>query len=293
LSDEWDFYFARVNDAVSSIFVDLGIRPDVPVETRPWLLWVWVKLQSPNPDGLSTSDEAPKLNAIGEALDATVSATCGAQLVGRITGNSRREFYFYAAEPGELTASVANAMKVFAEYTYETGSTFQPEWEQYLMLYPSETNLERMKNRRVLEALAEQGDSHTIPRKVDHWLYFGDEASRAACRETLAAIDFAVEDEGMAEEDGGLQSLIDADLRFHRAVLKAAHNPYLEMVLDPVMSTFLQQIKLSNSFNPGLDMHRHIFIEIRERNSVGARQAVRRLMKSTLEDSRRALKNIP
>ena len=26
LSDEWDFYFARVNDAVSSIFVDLGIR---------------------------------------------------------------------------------------------------------------------------------------------------------------------------------------------------------------------------------------------------------------------------
>jgi len=203
LSDEWDFYFARVNDAVSSIFVDLGIRADVPVESRPWLLWVWVQLQAPNPDGLSTSDEAPKLNEIGEALDATISATCGAQLVGRITGNSRREFYFYAAEPGELTASVANAMKVFAEYKYETGSTFQPEWEQYLMLYPSETNLERMQNRRVLEALAEQGDAHEIPRKVDHWLYFGDEASRAACRETLAAIDFAVEDEGMVEEGVG------------------------------------------------------------------------------------------
>ena len=44
LSDEWDFYFARVNDAVSSIFVDLGIRDDVPIETRPWLLWVWVQL---------------------------------------------------------------------------------------------------------------------------------------------------------------------------------------------------------------------------------------------------------
>ena len=168
MSDEWDFYFARVNDAVSSIFVDLGIRADVPVESRPWLLWVWVQLQAPNPDGLSTSDEAPRLNEIGEALDATISATCGAQLVGRITGNSRREFYFYAAEPGELTASVANAMKVFAEYKYETGSTFQPEWEQYLLLDPSETNLERMQNRRVLEALAEQGVAHEIPRKVDH-----------------------------------------------------------------------------------------------------------------------------
>ena len=202
MSDEWDFYFARLNDAVTSIFVDLGIRDDVPVETRPWLLWVWVQLLAPKPDGLATNEEARRLHEIGEALDSLVSATCGAQLVARITGNGRREFYFYAAEPGELTPSVATAMKPFAEYKYETGSTFQPEWEQYLSLYPSETNLERMQNRRMLEALAEQGDVHEVPRKIDHWLHFADEASRTACRETLRAIDFALEDEGMSEEEG-------------------------------------------------------------------------------------------
>ena len=68
LSDEWDFYFARVNDAVSSIFVDLGIRPDVPIEKRPWLLWVCVQLLAPKPDGLATNEEARKLHEIGEAL---------------------------------------------------------------------------------------------------------------------------------------------------------------------------------------------------------------------------------
>jgi DNA-binding FadR family transcriptional regulator len=73
-------------------------------------------------------------------------------------------------------------------------------------------------------------------------------------------------------------------------VMRAAHNSYLELVLDPVMSVFLQQIKLTN-FNTGLDMHRHIFNEIQTRNPIGARQAVRRLMKSTLHDSRKALKN--
>ena len=26
MSDDWDFYFARVNGAVSSIFVDLGVH---------------------------------------------------------------------------------------------------------------------------------------------------------------------------------------------------------------------------------------------------------------------------
>jgi hypothetical protein len=203
LSDEWDFYFARVNDAISSIFVDLGIRADVPIEKRPWLLWVWVVLQAPKSDGLATNEEARSLHEIGEALDSMVSATCGAQLVGRITGNGRREFYFYAAEPGELPVAVENVMKAFASYKYETGSTFQPEWDQYQMLYPSETNLERMQNRRLLEALAEQGDVHELPRKIEHWLYFGDEASRTACRETLVAIDFAVEDQGVSEEEGG------------------------------------------------------------------------------------------
>jgi hypothetical protein len=202
LSNEWDFYFARVNEAVSSIFVDLGIRADVPIEKRPWLLWAWVLLQAPKPDGLATNEEGRTLHEIGEALDSRVSATCGAQLVGRITGNGRREFYFYGTDPGELTASVASVMKEFPVYEYESGSTFQPEWDQYLTLYPSATNLERMQNRRMLEALALQGDAHQVPRKVEHWLYFADEATRNACRDTLVAIEFAVEDEGMSEEEG-------------------------------------------------------------------------------------------
>lgn len=117
-------------------------------------------------------------------------------------------------------------------------------------------------------------------------------ASLAAVRATaedLREIESALQE--MEDEGDGLASTIDADLRFHRAVMRAAHNPYLEMVLDPVMSVFLQQIKLTNSFHPGLEMHRHIFEQIQGRNAVGARQMVRRLMKNTLEDSRKVLKS--
>ena len=118
-------------------------------------------------------------------------------------------------------------------------------------------------------------------------------ASLAAVRATpddLKEIEDALR--GMAENTRDLKNTIEADMRFHRAVMRAAHNPYLEMVLDPVMSVFLQQIKLSDSFSTGLEMHRHIFIQIRERNPIGARQAVRRLMLRTLEDSRKALDNL-
>lgn len=202
MSDEWDFYFGRVNGAVSSIFVDLGIRPDAPMEKRPWLLFVFLPLQSPTAEGLSSNSEGPRLNEVGEALDAHVSVACGAQLVGRITGAGRREFYFYGEEPGPLDEAVSQAMKAFGEYQHESGSTFEPEWNQYVnLLYPSGTNLQRMFNRRVLEALAERGDSHETPRQVDHWLEFPDEDARAACRDTLVAIEFKVESEFPSEED--------------------------------------------------------------------------------------------
>jgi Family of unknown function (DUF695) len=113
LSDEWDFFFASIGDAVVSIFVDLGIRPEVPIESRPWLLWVHVDMHSPRPDGLSSGEEAPKLKEIGDAIDATVSALCGAQLVARVTGSGKREFYFHAAEPGPLDEAASQAMKAF------------------------------------------------------------------------------------------------------------------------------------------------------------------------------------
>jgi hypothetical protein len=203
LSDDWDFYFARVDGAVSAIFVDLGVRPQVPLEKRPWLLWVFVTLKSPNAEGLSSNDEAPVLQGIGEALDANISATCGAQLVGRITGSGRREFYFYGEEPGPLDEAVRSAMKPFEGYEQDCGSALQPDWDHYVdLLYPSDTNLQRMFNRRVLQTLAEQGDVHETPRQVDHWLEFAGEEARAACRDTLTAIDFKVEDEFHSEESG-------------------------------------------------------------------------------------------
>jgi GntR family transcriptional regulator, galactonate operon transcriptional repressor len=114
-------------------------------------------------------------------------------------------------------------------------------------------------------------------------------ASLAAVRATEADL-AGIEQALMGMESGGtLEEAIAADVEFHRAVLRAAHNRYLEMVLDPVTSVFLQQIKLTNTATMGIKLHREIFEQIRERNPVAVRQAVRRLMKTTLEDSRRVL----
>ena len=115
---------------------------------------------------------------------------------------------------------------------------------------------------------------------------------------SLAAVRATAED--LEEIDSALQAMKEAsefdhsvtvDLRFHRAVMHAAHNRYLEMVLDPLVEVFLQQIKLTVSLSTACEFHRNILVQIQSRNPIGARQAVRRLMKLTLADCRNALKD--
>jgi GntR family transcriptional repressor for pyruvate dehydrogenase complex len=111
-------------------------------------------------------------------------------------------------------------------------------------------------------------------------------AAVRATEEDLAAMELALDqmDKGANDEE-----VTEADLRFHLAVSQAAHNPYFEMVLEPLTAVFIQQIQLTNSYNVGVDAHRQVALEIRKGNPVGARQAVRRLMRSTMDNARTAL----
>jgi GntR family transcriptional repressor for pyruvate dehydrogenase complex len=86
-----------------------------------------------------------------------------------------------------------------------------------------------------------------------------------------------------------VEEIIEADLRFHLAVAKSAHNRFFEMVIDPITQVFIQQIKLTDSFSLGLELHRQIYEQIRRGDPVGARQAVRRLMRSTGEHAQAAI----
>jgi GntR family transcriptional repressor for pyruvate dehydrogenase complex len=113
-------------------------------------------------------------------------------------------------------------------------------------------------------------------------------ASLAAVRATEADLDeIEAALSGMASRDP--ERAAEADLRFHQAVARAAHNPYFEMVIEPLTKVIVQQIQLTDSYVIGLDLHRSVYLAIRRRNAVAARQAVRRLIQRTLEDTRRAL----
>jgi regulator of RNase E activity RraB len=180
MPDAWDFYFARVNGALASLFVDLGIRRSVPDPQKPWLLWAWVYFRQPREDGLSSAEEAPRLFQIEDALTKSVEGTTQARLVGRITTAGRREFYFYGARTDGFQEAVVNVLKGFPDYRFDLGNKRDPAWSQYLeVLYPTPRAYQQIQNRRVIEALEKQGDPLTAPRPVSHWAYFPSAEKRA------------------------------------------------------------------------------------------------------------------
>ena len=179
MSDNWDSYFCNVNDALSSIFVDLGLRATAPDPLRPHLLWIWVPMRAARDDGLSSSAEAPTLSEIEDALAAALERACDAVLAGRVTGAGRREFYFYGRDADGFLEAVRNVFAKFEEYAPEAGDQLDAEWSHYLgVLHPSPRELQQMSNRRVIEALAKHNDVLTTPRPITHWIYFANATDR-------------------------------------------------------------------------------------------------------------------
>lgn len=179
MEDDWNSYFCKVNDSLASIYLNMGLMQDAPMLSKNWLLWVWVYFNQPRPDGLSSSDEAPVLFKIEDKLNEQMKTQFGAILSGRITTEGRREFYFYGEHNNGLADCVASVLGAFNDYEFDCGSQEDTTWNQYLnVLYPSEEELQKMKNRDVLEILERQGDIHTVVREVSHWFYFQTAAQR-------------------------------------------------------------------------------------------------------------------
>jgi uncharacterized protein (TIGR01619 family) len=200
MTENWRSYFCNVNDSLASIFVNLGLRNDVPILSKPWLLWVWVYFRSHRPDGLSDGNEAPEIFRIEDAITLELSRSCGTILSGRVTTEGRRELYFYGETRTGFSKVVAKEMSDFEGYKFDIGEQEDALWEQYLnVLYPSAEDLERIKNRDLLDVLEQKGDVLTAARDVEHWMYFASEASRASFRKAAVEAGFRIASESQLE----------------------------------------------------------------------------------------------
>jgi regulator of RNase E activity RraB len=197
----WASYFANVNSKLASLALDLDLRGQAPIKDKTQLLWVWVYLRSPRPDGLSDNSEFDTLAAIEDGLAQALGSACNAVQAGRITSDGHREFYFYGADSIKFDASVSLVMKDFLQYKYSSGNQDDSQWKQYLnVLYPSEEDFERIKNGDVLVTMMKHGDTLEAVRDVHHWIYFHTLAQRQFYALKVKELGYSIEAES---EDHG------------------------------------------------------------------------------------------
>jgi uncharacterized protein (TIGR01619 family) len=180
MAEDWDIYLCEVNDKPASIFLNLALGSKAPMRDKSYLLWVWIHLRSPRADGLTDGSEFNTLSAIDKELTKRLASACKAIQAGTITTDGRREFYLYGRSIKDFDRAVTEAMAKFPQYKFDSGSKEDAQWQQYFeVLYPSDEDLQLMKNQRVLEVLEQHGDRLEPIRDVHHWIYFHTPADRS------------------------------------------------------------------------------------------------------------------
>jgi hypothetical protein len=203
MAKDWDFYLCRVDDKPASIFLDLALARDAPFGDLPHMAYVFVSMNAPRPDGLSSKEEFDTLAAIEDALEQGLCTDFSTRYVGRNTSAGRRDFFYYTGRESGWKDRVAAVMRSFPAYDVDYGARSDPEWETYFrFLYPAPADHQRIMNRRVCFNLEKHGDALAKEREIDHWAYFPNAAARSAFVARAVELGFEWREDRNAEKAG-------------------------------------------------------------------------------------------
>jgi hypothetical protein len=192
--EDWDSYLLRVDDKPASIYLNLGLARDAPLISQPNMTYVRVVMRQPRPDGLSSQEEFEALIELEDQLTERLRQR-GDTFAGRNTSDGNRDFYFYTSDPRGFEQFAVAVMEDHGDYPFEVGGRPDPDWDVYrAFLYPSPDDLQRILNRRVTTALAENGDNPSKPRSIDHFAYLPSVAAAERLRNFLRDEGFDVDE---------------------------------------------------------------------------------------------------
>jgi len=165
--------------------IELDLIEEAPQEERPWLLWLFVKADI----------VTETLEAFSTDLMATLNTSLDAIFAGRVMKEGWAEFYFYAPQSKRFENISSEVMNRHGGFVYERGSSKDTKWEMYSdNLYPDAYGLLSIQNRHTIDALVEAGDDLTLPREVEHYLFFQTKSSMERSVAQLASHGYSVKE---------------------------------------------------------------------------------------------------
>ncbi|MDP9017572.1 MAG: DUF695 domain-containing protein, partial [Candidatus Eremiobacteraeota bacterium] len=186
--DEWGSYFAKVDDQLLSVFVNLSILERLPIDDHPELFLLTIMLRQPDANRMTTNSEAETLWKIEREVDKALSPL-GAINVGRATGRGARQIFYHARASVDLEKAMRTVMRRHAPYQSSVLQKSDPEWSTYrTFLYPTPEQMRFILESKTIEALRQAGDEHSVPRIVDFHVEFHSESDRATFETEIIAM---------------------------------------------------------------------------------------------------------
>ena len=190
------------NESPVRIEVNLSLADDEPDMFKPLLLWVFVKMKSPDASGLCSATECVLLQKMRERLCDSLEEELKAVFSGSRMSDGWFECYFYARSGKKLMAAAGNALESFDGYTFDVGSSRDEAWQHYENeLYPDGLMFHQIQNRRIIGELLEEGDDITKAREVEHYMFFQLPAQQERALQRLQGLGYEVKEHIEQEGD--------------------------------------------------------------------------------------------
>ena len=175
IKQNWNFYMCRVDDKPTSIRLNLALSNIAPVEDYKHRISIFIKMNNPTDDGLSSNEEYPMLCDIEDEVIGRLE-TLEDIFAGTVKTQGRLELYVFTKNPEKSEELCKEAFKKFPNYQWKSYIDEDREWDFYFnFLYPDVYSYHAIMNRSVIENLTNQGDNLEKEREIDHWLYFSSE----------------------------------------------------------------------------------------------------------------------
>jgi regulator of RNase E activity RraB len=195
--EDWDTYINEFeNNLLSSVAVDLAFANSAEAKLRTNVIIVRIRVDSIRNNGMPAENQLKKLNMAEDELAAMFTDKFQAIYTGRFTKDGKRDFYFYSNDTLNYRIAIAQTLNPMgiswmAKAQADTGFS-----NYFNVLYPTDKQLESIKNRRAVDNLKEKGDVLTAPRKINHFIFFKTEKDRKDYA-------FTVQDNGFTVENAG------------------------------------------------------------------------------------------
>ena len=175
IQQNWNFYMCRVDDKPASIRLNLALSNIAPVEDYKHRISIFIKMNNPTEDGLSSNEEYPILCDIEDKVINKLEKLEDI-FAGTVKSQGRLELYVFTKNPEKTEKICEEAFSNFPNYQWKYFIDEDKEWDFYFnFLYPDVYSYQAMMNRSVIENLTNQGDNLEKEREIDHWLYFSSE----------------------------------------------------------------------------------------------------------------------